>query len=208
MADDRRARSASEVTAERVRAHREQKGWSQERLARAMTELGHPMHQTAIAKIEARLRKVTVDDLLVLAVALEVPPPLLFLPIDTEEDLALTPSKKVYPWRVWEWLHGEEPLPACDTPGWHAGSEAALLYANVRDAQKAANQARHDVPIAEYEGDAEAVRLAKKRHVTALRALHVALQEMEARGFPTARLIGGFEEDLVRLGIRNKEEQA
>ncbi len=166
------------MVAEKVRKLRREREWSQAQLAEAVTRLGHPMHQTAIAKIEAKQRKVSVDDLLVLALALDVPPPLLFLPFEKDDDLALTPTTAIFPWRVWEWLHGEEPLPDRDTPEWHWGSEPALLYSEVRDAQKRANSARLGVRTAEYEGDHETISKAKRRHADALLALDAALREM------------------------------
>lgn len=202
------ARPASAVAAERIRKARGERGLTQGDLADAVTELGHPMHQSAIAKIEAGQRKITLDDLLVLAVALDVPPPLLFLPIDTEEDLALTPKKTAYSWRVWEWLHGEEPLPWSSTRVWAQGAEPALLYAEVRDAQKAANRVLLNIREAEFEGDEAALRRAKRRYVATLRRLQAALEEMDLAGIPTGRLIGDFREDLERLGSRSEEEQA
>lgn len=202
------SRRASAVAAERIRKARDVKGLTQGALADAVTQLGHPMHQSAIAKIEAGQRKITLDDLLVLAVALDVPPPLLFLPIDTDEDLALTPTKKAYSWRVWEWLHGEEPLPWSSTRAWSEGATPALLYAEVRDAQKAGNRSLLSIKEAEFEGDEAALRRAKRRYVATLRRLQAALEDMEREELPTARLIGGFRDDLERLGSTSEEEQA
>ncbi len=204
----RPARPASAVVAERIRQLRKEKRWTQTDLAEAVTGFGHPMHQTAIAKIEAKQRKVSVEDLLVLALALDVPPPLLFLPFDRDEDLALTPTTATYPWRVWEWLHGEEPLPSRNTPEWHRGSEPALLYANVRDDQKQVNRARLAIRTAEYEGDQEAISRAKRRYVEALTALDEALEAMERKGWPTDRLVGEeLASEFDRLGIRSEGEK-
>lgn len=203
--NESRAPLASSVLARRVKEVRGRR--SQEWLAQTVTALGHPMHQTAIAKIEAGDRKVTVDEMLLLAVALEIPPSLLLVPVESDDDMAVTPTMNVYPWRVWEWLRGEEPLPGRDTPTWYDNATPAHLYADVKEAQKSANTARTDVKAAEYEGDEIAVRDAKRRHVSALTSLQNALKEMEQIGYPTARLIGAFRDDLVRLGIRQEEEQ-
>lgn len=55
--------------AERVALLREQRGWSYEQLARAMTHAGCPMNQSAIHKIEKGQprRRITVDELLAFA---------------------------------------------------------------------------------------------------------------------------------------------
>lgn len=208
MSNPRKQKSgplASAVLARRVKEVRG--GRSQEWLAQTVTALGHPMHQTAIAKIEAGDRKVTVDEMLLLAVALEIPPSLLVLPVERDDDMAVTPTKNVYPWRAWEWFRGGEPLPGQNTPAWHDNATPAQLYGDVRDAQRSAEKARLDVRAAEYEGDESTVREARRRLVAALRALQTALQEMEQIGLPTARLVGEYRDDLVKLGIRKEEER-
>ncbi len=203
--NESRAPLASSVLARRVKEVRGRR--SQEWLAQTVTALGHPMHQTAIAKIEAGDRKVTVDEMLLLAVALEIPPSLLLLPVESDDDMAVTPTMNVYPWRVWEWLLGEQPLPGRDTPTWYDRAKPVHLYADVREAQKSAEKARLDVKAAEFERDRPAIREARRRYVRSLSALQDALMEMEQVGYPTARLIGAFRDDLVRLGIRQEEEQ-
>jgi transcriptional regulator with XRE-family HTH domain len=201
------ARSPSTVAAERIRTTRDRRGLTQAQLAAALTRLGHPMHQSAIAKIEARERKITLDDVLVLAVALDVPPGLLFVPVESDADLALTPTMKIHPWYAWEWVRGLEPLPGRATPEWWDGSEPALLFENYIDAKKTANMAALEVRAAEFEGDELAQRQAKRAYVAALQELHEVLLEMQRAGLSTTRLIAPWREEFDRLGITDKGDE-
>jgi transcriptional regulator with XRE-family HTH domain len=55
--------------AERIGYERERRGWSYEQLAKRMTDVGCPMNQSAIYKIEKATprRRITVDELLAFA---------------------------------------------------------------------------------------------------------------------------------------------
>ena len=57
----------------RVKAVREARGWTQEALASALTQAGHPISMVGVAKTESATRPVTIEDLAALAQALEVP---------------------------------------------------------------------------------------------------------------------------------------
>lgn len=57
-----------------VTAHRQRRGWDQRHLAARVTDAGRPMSVSVLGKVEAGARRVDVDDLVALAVALEVPP--------------------------------------------------------------------------------------------------------------------------------------
>lgn len=82
-------------------------------LAEELNRLGHPMLPSAITKIENRQRRVDVDDLVALAVALNVSPSRLLLPPHDEPayKVDLTPSTTVPRTDAWAWALGEEPLP-------------------------------------------------------------------------------------------------
>mgnify|MGYP003608491649 CR=1 FL=1 len=56
----------------RVKAIRKTRGWTQEELARRMSDAGHPMHQTTLAKIESGTRPTSVAELGALSTLLEV----------------------------------------------------------------------------------------------------------------------------------------
>lgn len=59
---------SEEYLAARIRYEMEQRGWSQERMAKEMTDAGHPFHQSAVSKIvnpkDGKRRSISVDDAL------------------------------------------------------------------------------------------------------------------------------------------------
>lgn len=90
-----------------VRRLREAKGWSLQDLADALEQIGHPIPRSGLGKLELRSRRVDVDALVALALALDVNPSALLLPsvIDASE-LLLTSSVAVSPSAAWEWVDG------------------------------------------------------------------------------------------------------
>lgn len=77
------------------------------------------MNATTVTKIEKKDRRVTVDELMALAVALNVSPTLLLLPIDpphqdpddpSKERVAITDALTTDWETAWRWLHGQRPL--------------------------------------------------------------------------------------------------
>lgn len=64
-----RALAGEQHVAERVAVERERRGWSYEQLARAMTNAGCPMNQSAMYKIEKGepRRRITIDELMAFA---------------------------------------------------------------------------------------------------------------------------------------------
>jgi transcriptional regulator with XRE-family HTH domain len=62
------------IVAERVAVERSARGWSYEKLARRMTEVGYPIHPSAVFKVERGdpPRRITVDDLVGFAAAFGV----------------------------------------------------------------------------------------------------------------------------------------
>jgi transcriptional regulator with XRE-family HTH domain len=73
------------VIAEKVRQLRTERGWSQDDLARRMDELGWPMHQTTVAKLEAAKRPIRAAEVYALAMAFGLPMQALwYLPLPGE----------------------------------------------------------------------------------------------------------------------------
>jgi transcriptional regulator with XRE-family HTH domain len=73
------------VIAEKVRQLRIERGWSQEDLARRMEELGWPMHQTTVAKLEAAKRPIRAAEVYALAMVFGLPiQALWYLPVPGE----------------------------------------------------------------------------------------------------------------------------
>jgi DNA-binding Xre family transcriptional regulator len=96
--------------------------WKQTDLADRLEELGFPgWRQSKIAKIEnGEVKRFALEDVLALAVALDVRPEDLIVP--RVGDIELTPKLKVDPVAFKRWLRGGEPL----VPGdWRARLRAS-----------------------------------------------------------------------------------
>lgn len=111
-------RTTSDVIADQVRRHRTRLGLSREQLAAECARLGaSELTYAAIVSIELgrrdktgkRRREVSVDELLVLGLALAVPPLLLAFPLDTEGTVPTVPAAdQRTPYTVWKWVTGQE----------------------------------------------------------------------------------------------------
>ncbi len=189
--------TVSEVLSHRVRRYREGLGWSQERLADETRALGHPLGRVTIARIEAvstarrkgkptptRVDNISLVDALVLAVALNVPPPLLFLPLGEEERVALTPTMKLHPHLALDWITGEGPLvqeedqKAISLDTWHRHAQPMWLFQELRRVSDACGAADHAASTKKGPGR----RAAIDRFDDALRELRRHLEYMERAG--------------------------
>ncbi|MER5649058.1 helix-turn-helix transcriptional regulator [Streptosporangium sp. NPDC002524] len=96
--------------AENLRSFRTERGLSTIRLSQLLGEIGRPIQATGITKIEKKERKVDVDDLVALALVLNVSPLALLLPsVDGDEMVPLAPTVELPAWLVWEWAEGASP---------------------------------------------------------------------------------------------------
>jgi len=107
--------SASDLAGRRIRQIRERRRWTAKELAARCADVGAPhITATVITNLETRRRvsrQITVDELLVLAHVLEVPPVLLFAPLDDSEILEVAPGVE---------------LGALDAAAWAADDDAML----------------------------------------------------------------------------------
>jgi transcriptional regulator with XRE-family HTH domain len=116
-------------TAANLRQIRQERGVSYAELARRLRTLLHPILDTGIMKIEKGDRRVDVDDLVALALALGVTPNRLILPGVTPADMisgyALTPAVAGNPVALWQWAQGERHpgIPAEGAHSWLGGGE-------------------------------------------------------------------------------------
>jgi transcriptional regulator with XRE-family HTH domain len=148
MATDRTP-TVAEVLAWKVRHYRETQGLRQEDLAERCTELGWPMNRVTIAKIETgkkRAANAPLSEVLVLAAALDVPPPLLFLPLGDVELMAITPTETVHPHLVLDWLTGDSAFTmsnrrARDQATWHRNAQPLFMFQRLRELQDAVQRA-------------------------------------------------------------------
>lgn len=104
------ARPVGDVLARRLREARGARNWTQQELAAELERLGAPMDRTTIAKIEKGQRQARVEELIALAAALDVAPVHLFLPIEDDGLVALTPKLEVDVEKAWRWARGRQPL--------------------------------------------------------------------------------------------------
>lgn len=86
------------------------RGLTREALADRLTEVGRPIRATGLARLEAGRRRVDVDDLIGLALALGVSPVALLLPPEMVEELHLTDTTSTSWQAAWRWAIGEEPF--------------------------------------------------------------------------------------------------
>jgi transcriptional regulator with XRE-family HTH domain len=127
---------SSDRVAANLRRIRREKNLSAAELSKKLAELGQPILDTGISKIEKGTRAVDVDDLTALAVALDVTPNALLLPDvdmpDAVKTFPLTPQQaEGRPRKLWAWATGEEPLEqaAATATADSAVKIAALMFA-------------------------------------------------------------------------------
>ncbi len=179
-----------EVVGKQVGRARARRGWTQQRLAAAVREhdegsaLGD---RGAIAKVESGSRRVSLDEWLLLAAALSVPPPLLLLPLGSEALVEITPRSRIHPHLAAEWLCGEEALVSSrrfviERGEWLEGSEPLRLYRALRHVEEGLRGAETAIRRAEYAGDADSLRDARRAHTDALEALHGHVRAMQTAG--------------------------
>ncbi|WEH16855.1 helix-turn-helix transcriptional regulator [Streptomyces sp. VNUA24] len=123
MSEQRTGRGAvamgptAEAVASNVRRVRKHRGLSTYQLADRLKRGGRPIAASAISKLERGERKVDVDDLAALAVALEVSPSALLLRLtdSPDEQVLITGTSAVAADVAWDWANGRRPLHV--TPG-------------------------------------------------------------------------------------------
>lgn len=149
----------SDAVAARVREVRTRRGITAAELAERCTALGLPRFTAqSVYKIEGQResesrppRRVTVDELLALALALNVAPVnLLIPPDDIDAPYRVTAAVSEQAAYVREWIRGEMPLGAADPREFYAETDSARRYydtefgAAVAARQQAAARRRHD----------------------------------------------------------------
>jgi hypothetical protein len=169
-------------TAQRVAAslRRVRRGEDQDittaELSKRLTALGQPIPDTGITKTEQGTRRVDVDDLVPLALALGVTPNVLLLPpvgyLGASDSHLLTPAVSGSAEELWQWAQGERPLPI-PLPGadsWLGDGEHRDLMFAVRSrpylAAVHAPGSGHSIPAPELRDLSVAVQKAMKAGAT------------------------------------------
>ncbi len=187
-------RTTGQILGERVRHYRERADLSQEGLAQRTAGLGQPMNRVTIAKIEragrpdckpadrTRADNASLVDVLVLAAALDVAPPLLFIPLGEEEEVEFG-NIQIHPHLLLKWVVGDGPLTnskryAIRHGEWKENSAPIFLFQELRGLQDRMHSAEARQVYAERSGDAEAMAVAGRNVDRVLRELDRHLDYM------------------------------
>jgi len=124
MADDKPTKAAQttgrslgatgEAVRKNIRRIRDDRGISGPELSARLKALDRPIPPLGIHRIENGSRRVDVDDLMALAVALEVSPATLLMPVDVGryEPVTVTGYEgQLTAESLWDWLSALDPLP-------------------------------------------------------------------------------------------------
>jgi transcriptional regulator with XRE-family HTH domain len=112
-----------EHVARRVRELRRRRGLTAAQLAERLRQVGLDWDRSIVANLETgRRQAVSVEELLALALVLDVAPVHLLVPTDDEQLFQVTPTRAEPSGVVRDWLRGGPPL---------AGTDLASYYAEV-----------------------------------------------------------------------------
>jgi hypothetical protein len=168
-------------------------------------EIGASMSRATIAKIESggtRARNVSLEDVLVLAAALDTSPAVLFLPIGFEDSVWITPSLGVHPHHAMQWIEGVEPLSNRNIPVWRKSVEPLRLHRGLRALQSRVASTRSHLQTAQYVGDSDRIKQARSKYAEALEEIAEYMQEMEQRGVRPVELHEDVRTDMKAIGLR------
>jgi transcriptional regulator with XRE-family HTH domain len=99
-----------EQFAEQIRETRKRRGMTQQGLADRLNQLGAQIDRTAVAKTERGTRELALPELFAFALALDVAPVHLLVPIDSDEPMRLAPNLEASPYEARQWIRGFLPL--------------------------------------------------------------------------------------------------
>lgn len=223
--------SLSNVVADQVRRHRERLGMTREELAERCSRLGYPeITYAAITNIERknkaetkRRRDVTVDELMILAYALAVPPLLLVFPLGAVDQVNIPPRNNAMgPWWAWKWAAGMEPpgmrsdrgmvalaYGAINKDGldiedaWRMASYPVQMYRELEDATDAVRAATSERNFARtgYGEDSDEYRKATTARLEAFRGLAQVLNKMMRAGVKVPAYTRDWADELKALDV-------
>lgn len=189
----------SDVVADEVSRLRRARGMNRDQLGDECTALGVVLSGSAIANIETgrrdpegrRRREVTVDELVVLAKALRVPPVLLLFPLGTRDTVEVLLGRHVEVWQALQWFIGEAPfidgheVDHLDFEAWGAMGSLVILFrqhrehwADVQTSRYREMEARKAAGDAATESERKAFRQAAESEVRAAQAATAQLRAL------------------------------
>jgi transcriptional regulator with XRE-family HTH domain len=206
----KRARRPSQVIATQLPGWRDFRRLSAQQLADRIADLGGELTRVAITRIETGKRGISLDEALLLAAALNVPPPLLFFPVKTGDHVRITSISEIHPDLALRWLSGEGPLAVTDRRAMNLAewseakwSEAALplrMYDAHREEQRNVHIAESQIRRAQFAKDPKGERTARYRFADQLRKLADVRRDMREDGMTPPKLPPDWSAELRRLG--------
>jgi len=211
----RAAPTAAELDA-RSSPQRHRPGLTQDELSARVAALGFELSRVAIANIESagrpdsanknksRADAATVTDFLALAIALDVPPPLLLAPLGDEEEVQIG-TLTFHPHLLVDWLAGEtNPAPLPENMGfgrsaWFDNSERLRDFRELRRLQDQCHSAESRLATAEERGDDAEVTAARRAFDRRLRDIYRLTVSMERAGTTTPELPAGWADRMEEL---------
>lgn len=131
----------SQRVAENIRALRGERRLTLDDLARRLVELGRPILKSGLSKVESGERRVDVDDLMALALALNATPNRLLLEAAADDELTqLTDNPTLLCSRIQAWAW------ACGEAYWGAGDHPSTLFDGIPFYEFQTMTHPHDVP--------------------------------------------------------------
>jgi transcriptional regulator with XRE-family HTH domain len=177
---NKRSETPSEVLARQIRVWRDRRKLSAQAVSDRIAEHGGKLSRVAISRIETGDRDVSLNEFLMLAHALSVPPALLLVDLKSGEHVAVMPDIAMHPWLVWQWASGQTPPLVVNDRGGailtrveeFAQSQTAVgLYREEEDAANSVHHQFSNLRNAEYVGETRALEKARLRYIEALKQL-------------------------------------
>lgn len=177
-----------------IRRARDLQNLSAQKVADRSVELGHPVPRATIADLEhGRRRSVAVPDVLVLAIALGVPPIDLLFPIGYAELVEVAPGVQVRAADANGWVDGSAVLGFVESLPWSDGSVDLSTRAVYQEHWDLVTELGHD---REAPAGPANQPLPTSRHLVA--SLGRVRSEMVRRGMETPAL----RPELLAMGIK------
>jgi transcriptional regulator with XRE-family HTH domain len=191
----------SDTVGKMITTWRQRRGWNRERLAEECSKAGMPeLTHAVLTNIEsgrrnkdgARRRTVSVDELTVIAYALNIPPILLLVPYPEEENCEVLPNKEVATYGAVQWIQGIRIFPgSADEIGsqqtWQEASYPLLFLLNHNSAMDAYIRALGDAHEIQ-DSESTSQELASMRAWEAERIIVATRDAMRKNKFPLPKL--------------------
>ncbi|MGP4097959.1 helix-turn-helix domain-containing protein [Nonomuraea sp. KM90] len=208
-------RTPSDVVGRQIQVHRDRLGITREQLAEECAKLGAPqLTFAALTNIETgrknpktgvRRREISVDELLVIAYALAVPPLLLLFPLEGPKPALTPPHWKggLNPYAAWRWAMGEEPPGHMQEDG-QARADFSTIAKTGKDRFEAWREVVYPVELYRSLRDAEEVVRARKdaeSRAAAFVELAKVLDQMIKAGISVPAYTSDWAEEIRATGV-------